>query len=135
MAVRSRIPVAVIMDRDAAINALHRGTPLAAELICGSPKRRAWIGVYPLDLSSENTRQFLRNIGIDLLPKSGRVYHLRAFEVDSTIDTNSVSIGETDLLHKRSSIAFNDDDLCEQLKTFGSLVEHLEPHYKSHYPI
>ncbi len=60
------------MDRQAAINALHRGMPLAGELPSADPHRHAWVGVYPLDLSVETTRQFVRDAEVELFPATGR---------------------------------------------------------------
>jgi hypothetical protein len=123
------------MERQTVLNALHRGTPLAAELSCADPQRRAWVGVYPLDLSTDRAREFVRNLGVDVFPLSGRAYHVRSFEVDRLESTQDVYIGETDLVNKRSCVAFSDDVLDEQLKAFGSSLEDLQPHHKSDYPI
>jgi hypothetical protein len=123
------------MHMQAAINALNRGMPLATELACADSQRRAWIGVYPLDLSDAGTRQFLRNVGVEIFPEAGRAYHIRTFEVDRTLTDRNVWIGETELLNKRSAVAFSEESLIEQLKTFAGSLESLEPHHKSDYPI
>jgi hypothetical protein len=123
------------MHRLAATTALHRGTQLAAELTCDDPLRRAWIGVYPLDLGQAHTREFLRNAGFAMFPAEGRAYHLRTFEVDRALNGRDVSLGETDLINKRSVFAFGDDELIEKLGTLGISLELLEPPFKSDYPI
>ena len=84
------------MHRKTAINVLLHGTPLAAELACADPLRRAWIGVYPLDLSRDSSREFLRNAGVHIVPATGRAYHVRTFEVDRTLNERDVWITETD---------------------------------------
>jgi hypothetical protein len=123
------------MDREVAIDALRRGKPLAAELECTHPQRRAWIGVYPLDLSHPTTRQFIRNAGIAVFPEAGRAYSVRTFEVERRFFESDVWIGETELLDQRSSVAFSEADLMEQLKSFGASLESLDFPHKSDYPI
>ena len=112
-----------------------RGLALAAELACADPQRRAWIGVYPLDLSQPRTREFPRNAGLAIFPVEGRAYHVRTFEIDRVLNEKDVSLGETDLMNPRSMVAFNDEDLIEKLRTLGSTMESLQPHFKSAYPI
>ena len=123
------------MDPMAAINALHRGKALAAELPCADPQRRSWIGVYPLDLSRASAREFLRNAGVKLFPAEGRAYHVRTFEIDRVLNGRDVSLGETDLTNTRSAIAFSDEELVEKLRMFGSSLESLDQPFKSDYPI
>ena len=123
------------MHRETAINALRRGMPLAAELGCTEPLRRAWIGVYPLDLSCDSTREFLRNAGVHILPAAGRAYHVRTFEVDRALNEKDVWIGETELVNRNSYLAFSEEDLIKQLESLGSSLESLEPLHKSDYPI
>jgi hypothetical protein len=123
------------MHRLAAINALHRGTALAAEIACADPKRRAWIGVYPLDLSRASTREFLRNSSVEIFPPHGRAYHVRTFEVDRALHDKGGSLGETDLINKNSAVAFNDEDLIQKLRALDSSLESLELPFKSGYPI
>jgi hypothetical protein len=123
------------MHRETAISALRRGMPLAAELACADPLRRAWIGVYPLDLSHESTREFLRNAGVHIIPTAGRAYHVRTFEVDKALNEKDVWIGETELINRNSYFAFSEEDLIKQLKRLGISLESLGPHHKSDYPI
>ena len=120
---------------ETAINALLRGIPLAAELVCADPLRRAWIGVYPLDLSRDSTREFLRNAGVHIVPAAGRAYHVRTFEVDRALNEKDISIGESELVNRNSYIAFSEEDLITQLESVGISLESLEPHHKSDYPI
>jgi hypothetical protein len=123
------------MHRKTAINALRRGTPLAAEFACADPLRRAWIGVYPLDLSCDSARKFLRNAGVHIVPAAGRAYHVRTFEVDRALNEKDVWIGETELVNRNSYLAFSDEDLIKQLESLGISLELLELHHKSDYPI
>jgi hypothetical protein len=123
------------MDRQTAINALHRRRPLAAELPSTNPQHRVWVGVYLLDLAVETTRQFVRNAGVELFPTTGRAYYVRRFGVDCSRNDKDVWIGETDLINKSSAVVFSDGDLDEQLKIFGSSLESLQPHHKSDYPL
>lgn len=123
------------MHRLTAINTLHQGVALAAEMVCADPQRCAWIGVYPLDLSQPRTREFLRNAGLAIYPVEGRAYHVRTFEVDRVLNERDVSVGEADLTNQRSEVAFNDEDLIEKLRALGSSIESLELPFKSNYPI
>jgi hypothetical protein len=123
------------MHRETVINALRHGTPLAAELACADPLRRAWIGVYPLDLSRDGTREFLRNAGVHIVPAAGRAYHVRTFEVDRTLNERDVWITETELFNRISYFAFSEEELIKQLESLRTSLESLKPHHKSAYPI
>jgi len=123
------------MHRHAVFSALNRGTPLAATMKCQNPTRLAFVGVYPLDLSRPRTREFLRNRGFSIFPEAGRAYHVRTFEVEKKLIEADVSIGEPDLIASKSSFAFDDEQLANELEKLNVPLEHLEPHYKSDYPI
>ena len=123
------------MHRHAVISSLHRGLQLAAPMECKDSSRLAWIGVYPLDLSQPLTREFLRNQGVTISPLSGRVYHVRTFEVDRKLVETDSSIGETELINAKSQFAFDDEGLVDQLERIGVAVERLDLPYKSDYPI
>ncbi len=123
------------MNKLAVINALHRGTQLAASVECDDPTLLAWVGVYPLDLSQPLTREFIRNKGVTIFPSSGRAYHIRTFKVDRKLVEVDASIGEPDLVNSRSQFAFDDESLMAQLERLGVPVERLELPYKSDYPI
>ena len=123
------------MHRQTVINALRRGTPLAAELACADPLRRAWIGVYPLDLSRDGAREFLRNAGVHIVPAAGRAYHIRTFEVDRALNEKDVWMSETQLFNRSSYFAFSEEDLIKQLESLHISLDSLEPHHKSDYPI
>jgi len=123
------------MHRHAVFASLHRGTHLAAAIVCNHPQRLAWVGVYPLDLSQPNTRTFLKNKGLSGFPSSGRAYHIRAFEVEKGLIEADASIGETELNDAQSFVAPDDAALVRQLQDLGVPLESLELPYKSNYPI
>jgi hypothetical protein len=123
------------MHRHAVLSSLHQGTPLAAARSSSDPQRLAWIGVYPLDLSSSMTREFLRNRGVQVFPASGRAYHVRSFEVDRKLIEADASVSERELCNQTSALAFSDDELEKELYTLGIQVDALELPYKSDYPI
>ena len=108
---------------------------MAAAMECNDPTRSAWVGVDPLDLSQPRTREFLRNHGLSIFPEAGRAYHIRTFEVDRKLIEADVDFGETALINARSSFAFDDTRLAEELEKLNVPLEHLEPPYKSDYPI
>ena len=123
------------MHHHAVFTSLHRGTPLAASVDSRNTDRLAWVGVYPLDLERQTTREFLRNQGVQVFPLSGRAYRIRSFEVQSRLIEGDVSIGETELENESSAIVFSDGDLLIELEKRGVPVERLELPYKSNYPI
>jgi hypothetical protein len=97
------------MHRHAVFSSLHRGTPLATSVDSTSTERLAWVGVYPLDLEKQTTREFLHNQGVELFPPSGRAYRIRNFEVPRHLINADISIGETELENHSSTIVFSDD--------------------------
>lgn len=123
------------MQRIAVLNSLSRGTPLAAARKSLDHERLAWIGVYPLDLSSHLTQEFLRNNGIEIFPLSGRAYRIRTFEVQRQLIEADVSIGESQLENTTSQIVFNEDNLLRALEAIGVAIESLELPSKIDYPI
>jgi hypothetical protein len=123
------------MHHHAVFSSLHRGTPLAASVDSRSTDRLSWIGVYPLDLGKQTTREFLRTQGVEHFPPSGRAYRIRSFEVQSRLIEADASIGETELENQSSAIVFSDDDLLKELEKRGVPIERLELPYKSNYPI
>jgi hypothetical protein len=123
------------MHRLAVFSTLHRGRTVAAAIECRDPTRLAWVGVYPLDLASPMTRQFLRNHGFSIFPAAGRAYHVRIFEVDKKLIEADAHLGEPELLNARSLFAFDDESLIEQLDQIDVPVERLEPPFKCDYPI
>jgi len=123
------------MHRHAVFSALHRGRPLAAPVQCEDPTHLAFVGVYPLDLSSPRTRELLRNHGFSIFPSVGRVYSVRTFEVEKSLIEADASVSERDLIAPRRSFAFDDEHLAQELEKLNVPLEHLEPHYKSDYPI
>jgi len=119
----------------AAINSLHRGQALATSIPSSGPHMLAWIGVYPLDLTRETTREFLRNNG-QPTPLSGvRVYRIRRFEVDLSLIQQNVHVSESQLQNRSNYFAFSDESLVSQLKQLDVNIEQLELPYKSNYPI
>jgi len=80
------------------------------------------------------TREFLRNRGLSIFPEAGRAYHIRTFEVDRELIEADVYFGETALINARSSFAFDDARLAEELEKLNVPLEHLELPYKSNYP-
>jgi hypothetical protein len=95
----------------------------------------AWVGVYPLDLNRETTREFLRNQGQAVPLSSVHVYHLRRFEVERSLIEQDVWIAEPDLKNKTSMLAYGDDDLMLKLKHQGVLLEELVLPDRSNCPI
>lgn len=108
---------------------------MAAPVQCEDPTHLAFVGVYPLDLSSPRTRELLRNHGFSIFPSVGRVYSVRTFEVEKSLIEADASVSERDLIAPRRSFAFDDEHLAQELEKLNVPLEHLEPHYKSDYPI
>jgi hypothetical protein len=118
-----------------ALESLHRGNMLAAELPCAGSSLSAWLGVYPLDLSSAATRQFLQSRGLEIFPAAGHAYHLRVFEVRRALLATDASVSEKDLSNKRSMFVFTDEDLPKQIEALGISIESLDLPSESDYPI
>jgi hypothetical protein len=114
---------------------LQRGEVLATAARSSDPGRLAWVGVYPLDLSSPRTAEFLRNEGIIASSSTQPVCHIRYFEVDKDLIERDLSIGENELVKGRSLFAFGAVDLAAKLKSLGVELEELERPFRSDYPI
>jgi hypothetical protein len=123
------------MATNTALSSLRRGQPLAASIPSGRSTHLAWVGVYPLDIARETTRELLRNHGQAVPFPTVQVYRIRQFEVDRTLIEQDASIAEPELENKANYFAFGEDDLAEKLRRLGVLVEQLEMPYKSDYPI
>ena len=122
-----------MQPRSAILKLLREGKHLAAELPHSAAGYRTFIGVYPLDLSSERSRAFLKSIGIDVFPNHGHAYHSRRFTIHrSLIDA---SAEEPDLLSKVSLVAFSESELVDQLDQLGASLEALDLPDRCEYPI
>jgi hypothetical protein len=115
---------------------LERGESLAAQVRSSELGRLAWVGVYPLDLSSPLTAEHLRNEGIALLPTSPRpLCRVRFFEVDRDLVERDTWLSEEQLVNRRDFFAFGIEDLERILNSLGVSLEELERPFKSDYPI
>jgi hypothetical protein len=94
---------------------LAAGVHLAAAIESSSPDCAAWVGVYPRDLASPTTREFIRNMGYSIFPSQGRAYHVRSFEVRRAPIEADASIGKRELINRRSYLAFHESELTQRL--------------------
>jgi len=118
-----------------ALNALHDGQSLAAATPAAAADRLAWVGVYPLNLEWETTRDFLRSRS-QVVPLPGsRVYRIRAFEVQRRLIEEDASISEPDLENLADELAYGDAQLTAELERLGVKLEQLALPYQSDYPI
>jgi hypothetical protein len=123
------------MTINSTLNSLHRGQALAVSIPPSDSKYLAWIGVYPLDLARETTRELLRNHGQAVPLPNVKVYRIRRIEVDRILIEQDASIAESELQNKSNCFVFGDDELAEKLTELGVQLEHLTLPYKSNYPI
>lgn len=118
-----------------ALNALHGGQSLAAATPAAAADRLAWVGVYPLNLERETTRDFLRGRSRVIPLPGSRVYRIRAFEVQRRLIEEDASISEPDLENQADELAYGDAQLMAGLERLGVKLEQLALPYKSGYPI
>jgi len=123
------------MTAATALTWLSRGQPLAASIPSNDPTRLAWVGVYPLDLTRETTRELIRNHAQELPAPEVRVYRIRCFEVDRALIEQDTSIGESNLERKLSFFAYGEDELAKRLELLGIGLPQLAPIYQTDYPI
>ena len=123
------------MTREAVLQVLHRGRPLAVSLPATDQSRFGWIAVYPLDLKRRGSAEFLHRIGIAILKDDEPIYRIRKFEVKRSLIAENASLSEEDLANKDDSVAIGDDNLEARLKQFGVALEQLDLPFKSEYPI
>lgn len=119
----------------AILNALHRGQALATPIKPSSPKYLAWVGVYPLDITRETTRELLRNNEQAVPLPAIHAYRIRWFETHRSFIEQEISISEPELMNCGQSFAFGDDGLQENLEKLGVSIDDLMPIHKSDYPI
>ncbi len=123
------------MDENAALNALRNGKHLAAEVTGCETSLPTFVGVYPLDLSTKRSREFVFNHGIEIVPKLGTAYHIRRFSVNRELLENDVWIGESELQDKASTIAFSEAELFKVIDEYGVVLGALDIPANSEYPI
>jgi hypothetical protein len=124
------------MNRHHVFLFLERGEVLAALSRASDPHRSAWVGVYPLDVTSPEAAELLGHEGIPLSSVSGKpLYRVRFFEVGRDLIERDVCISEQDLINGRDLYAFGADDLAAKLADLGVDLEQLERPFKSNYPI
>ena len=117
------------------LNALRRNLPLASELPASSPDLYAWIGVYPLDLSWDDTRELLRNRGVNVSDPSKPFYRIRLFEAERQLIDQDVCLCELDLKNKKDFVIQGEEDLFAKLAELKIDPDKLEMPSKSNYPI
>ena len=123
------------MDKYAVLSKLRTGKFLAAEIAGSDDECSSFVGVYPLDLSTSTSRQFVRNCGIEIVPESGIAYHIRKFSVDRKLITNDIWFGESELYDQVSKIAFSEEELVRVLGEFGVALGSLDIPANNDYPI
>jgi hypothetical protein len=123
------------MSASAVLNLLHRGKMLAVKIPARDSSHLAWIGVYPLEMSHETVRQFLRNHDQAVPLPNTKVYRIRRFEVDRLLIEQDVSLAEPHLENKINSFAYGDEDLKQKLEQDGIRLEHLDNPSTADYPI
>ena len=123
------------MNRQAALEALHKRKLLAAAIESSLPGYGAWVGVYPLDPASSLTTEVLRQFGLLPLPTIGRVYRIRAIEVELKLIEADVWFGEESITSRADLLAIGDDELFQRLAELGVGPDQLEQPYKVDYPI
>src|SRR5574338_1184218 len=73
------------MKIDVALQVLRRGQPLAARVTAQQKESRAWVGVYPLDLSRASTRAFLARRKVSSGHEGEVIFRVRIIEVPESL--------------------------------------------------
>ena len=123
------------MHEIAIVQSLKRGQALAAAINARKPENLAWVGVYPLDLSSHLTVDFLRNHGLAAPFAGTTAYRIRTFEVPKSLIEADIWIAEPDMENKHSYFAFGEQQLRETLRALDIPFGCLDLPYRSDYPI
>jgi hypothetical protein len=123
------------MNRQAALKELHNMNSLAATIESSRPGYGAWVGVYPLRPSSPRTPDVLRRFGLLQHPNMGRVYRIRAIEVELKLIEADVWFGEESVTSRADLLAIGDDELFQRLAELGVGPDQLEQHDTVDYPI
>jgi len=123
------------MNRQAALQVLHNMNSLAATIEPSRPGYGAWVGVYPLNLSDPMSVSVLRQFGLLPHPNIGRVYCIRAIEVELKLIEADVWFGEESITSRADLLAIGDDELFQRLTELGVGPDQLEQPYKVDYPI
>ena len=117
------------------LNALLRKLPLAAELPSSSPELYAWIGVYPIDLSWDDTRKKLKRKGVDISDLSQPIYCIRLFEAEKELIDQDVWVCESDLKNKQEFFVKGEESFFSKLAELKIDPDKLEMPSNSNYPI
>ena len=117
------------------LNALRRNLDLAAELPASSPDLYAWIGVYPLDLSWDDTRELLRNRGVNVSDPSKPFYRIRLFEAEKKLIDQDIWVCESDLKNKKDFVVQGEEEFFSKLADLKIDPDKLEMPSNSNYPI
>ncbi len=120
---------------NAVLDRLHRGEHLAVSVECEDENYLTWVGVYPMDIRRETTRELLRKWNQPVPTSFVHAYRVRWLKVERDLIERDVSISETEIADRQDDFAIGDDDLVEIVEKYGARVEFLELPYKSEYPI
>jgi hypothetical protein len=117
------------------LNALQRKHPLAAELQSSSSELYAWIGVYPIDLSWDDTKKRLKRKGVNISDPSQPIYCIRLFEAEKKLIDQDVWVCETDLKNKQEFFVKGEEELFSKLTELNIDPDKLEMPSNTNYPI
>jgi hypothetical protein len=125
------------MDQDDFFRRLHRsprGEVIAAQLPATLPGRTAWLGIYPLNLASDDTAAFVRRAGVDIAPgEERRGFHIRTFELADSLRDEWFC--EAHMENKRSYVIVGDDALLAKLAELGVSLDSLDVAWRTNYPL
>ena len=117
------------------LNALRKKNSLDSELPSSSPELYAWIGVYPLDLSWDDTRRLLKRKGIKISDPSEPIYRIRLFEAEKKLIDQDVWVCESDLKNKQDFFVKGEEELFVKLSELNIDPDKLGADYNSNCPI
>ena len=121
------------MERDRVLANLHNQKVMVAERVPTVPERSAWVGIYPLNVARETTRELLARGGIPDPNNDVNYYHVRVFELDRSL--HDKWFGEPDLKNKADTVVAGDDALVAKLEELGVPLASLERPWKTDYPL
>ncbi|WP_137940490.1 hypothetical protein [Chitinivorax sp. B] len=116
-------------------NALDSKRALAAEIQALDENNRAWIGVYPLDLSNMSVREMLSRKSFHVPDGSDPIYRIRIFEVRNKLIDLDEYICEKDIVNRRDLIIVGNESLFSTLNELSVNLEDVGLPYKCDYPL
>jgi len=114
---------------------LQGGIKLAAKFPSAIPGKLTWVGIHPLNPKKRDLLPLLRRFRVDLPKECDVVFRIRKFDIDESIKTGEVWVGEDSFENKEDYFAFDVESVIVQLIKLGIRVETLKPERETDYPI